>query len=271
MEDPRREARILLAETLGVSQTWMLAHPDGGVPSERQRVFLAAVERRAAREPFAYIVGHREFHGLDLEVSPAVLIPRPETELLVELALREARRLAVAKGRPLLIADLGTGSGAVAISLATRLSDCRVVAVDTSTLALEIARKNAARHGVASRIEFRESDLLRSVPESLDLVVGNLPYISSDEVERLMPEVSGYEPRAALDGGPDGTAIVTEALSQASERIDMPAAILFEIGDDQGETLSRYARGVYSGATVRVDRDYAGLDRVLWVQVDRRP
>lgn len=264
---PPDEARLLMEEALGVSRAWVMAHPEAEVPPDRRLLFLNGVSRRAALEPVAYVVGHKEFYGLDLEVAPDVLIPRPETELLVEMALSESRRLLAAKGRDLLAVDLGTGSGAVAVALAVHQPRLKLLAVDSSASALAVARGNAALHRVAARIEFRHGDLLKGARGPFDLVVGNLPYIPSDEIERLMPDVSWYEPRAALDGGPDGTAPTRRALRQAADRVDRPAALLFEIGDGQGPALAELARRLYPDGIVQVARDYSGFERILSVRL----
>lgn len=267
---PPDEARLLLAEVLGVSLAWVMAHPEARVPPDRRLLFHSYVDRRAAHEPVAYVVGHKEFYGLDLEVGPAVLIPRPETELLVENALSAAERLLHAKGRDLQGADLGTGSGAVAIALAARQPRLKLIAVDSSTAALRVARANAALHRVIERIDFRQGDLLGPVEEQLDLLVGNLPYIPTCEIDRLMPDVSRYEPREALDGGPDGTVPTRRALEQAVHRMDRPAALLFEIGNGQGTQLADFAHRLYPDGTVRVLRDYAGFERILSVDLPER-
>ncbi len=264
---PADEARLLLAEVLGVSLAWVLAHPEAVVPADRRLLFQSYVDRRTALEPVAYIVGHKEFYGLDFEVGPAVLIPRRETELLVEVALAAASRLIAAKGRGLLVADLGTGSGAVAVALAVHQPRLRLVAVDSSPAALAVARANATLHRVVDRIDFHRGNLLQGVDRRFDIVVGNLPYIPSAQVPHLMPDVSRYEPHEALDGGPDGTAIIRRALEQAAVRMEVPASLLFEIGDGQGTALSSFARGIYPTADVDVARDYAGFERILSVHL----
>lgn len=267
IEDARSEARLLLQEVLNVSRAWLMAHAEAIVSPDQGHRYESSVQRRAYHEPAAYITGHKEFFGLDLEVGPAVLIPRPETEILLEMAIGIHERLSATKGRDLQVADVGTGSGAIAIALAVRCPEIHIVAVDASPEALELARRNAGRLGVASRIDFRHGNLLEGVGERLDLLVANLPYVPSDEVDRLMPEVARYEPRTALDGGPDGTLLIRRALEQAVDRLELPAALLFEIGDGQGNILSQYARDLYPGADVRVIRDYAGLERVLSIQL----
>lgn len=267
---PADEARLLLAEVLNVSLAWILAHPDAIVPPDRQLLFQDYLNRRAAHEPVAYIVGHKEFFGLDFDVSPVVLIPRPETELLVERSLAAVDRLRESKGRGLLAVDLGTGSGAVAVSLAVNRPDLKLIAVDNSVFALQVAKANAYRHGVSSRIEFRWGNVLLPVIEGFDLLVANLPYVPSAEVPKLMTDVSGYEPHEALDGGPDGTLLIRQALEQALTRVEPPASLFFEIGDGQGDGLKSFTRCLYPGATIEVARDYAGFERILSIEmVDR--
>ncbi len=264
---PADEARLLLSEVLGVSRAWIMAHPEAEVPPDHRALYLSDVDRRSAFEPEAYIVGHREFYGLDFDVTPSVLIPRPETELLVDRALDAAKKLIASKRRPLLAVDLGTGSGALAIAVAVGEPELSFIAVDRSREALEVAAANATRLGVANRIDLRQGDLLQPVPEAFDLLVANLPYIPTSEMDSLMPDVRKYEPRQALDGGPDGTALIRRALEQAVSRALRPAALLFEIGDGQGIQLSTLAGKLYPNAHVRVDRDYAGFERILTVDL----
>jgi len=264
---PRAEATWLLADCLGVARAWVMGHPEAVITPEVALEADRRVERRAAREPFAYVVGHKEFFGLDLEVGPDVLIPRPETELLVDAALSAAHHLGEGNGSTPLVADLGTGSGAIAIALAARIPALRILALDRSREALDVARRNAQRHGVADRIEFRSSNLLDSVEERLDLLVANLPYVPSATIHQLEPEVRDYEPRSALDGGPDGTALIRGTLEAAFTRLAQRAVLLFEIGEGQGEALESLARRLYPQASVRVVRDYAGLERILSVQL----
>ncbi len=264
---PPDEARILMAEALNVSRAWVLAHPESEVPPDRRLLFLSWVARRAAHEPVAYITGHRGFYDLDLEVGPAVLIPRPETELLVESALEASNRLQAARDRELRGVDLGTGSGAIAVALAMHQARLRLVAVDSSSAALMVARRNAERYHVSDRIEFRLGDLLEGLEGPFDLLVANLPYIPTAEMDRLMLDVRKYEPREALDGGPDGTVPTRRALRQAVGRLARPAALRFEIGDGQGTLLAELAGELFPGADVRVLRDYAGFERMLSIDV----
>ncbi len=264
---PTDEARLLLADALQTTIASVMAHPERVLLHDQRRRFESYVDRRTALEPVAYIVGHREFYGLDFMVTPDVLIPRPETELLVERGLAKAEALLAIKGRDLVVADLGTGSGAVAVALVAGQPQLKVIAVDRSVRALEVAKENAARHQVTDRIEFIHGNLLRGITVALDLLVANLPYISSDEVPRLMPDVSQYEPHEALDGGPDGTVLIRRALEQSAGLMASPCSLLFEIGDGQGDQLCRHARGVFPEAEIGVDRDYAGFERILSIDL----
>lgn len=237
IEDPLREARLLLK-----------LMPD---------TFDAAVARRATREPVAYITGRREFWSLDFEVSPAVLIPRPDSETLVETALQDLKH-----APPKRILDLGTGSGCLIVSLLTEWPTATAIAVDISPEALAVAKRNAARHAVAERIDFRHNDWAAAIDERFDLVISNPPYISNEVFEDLDPDVRDFEPATALKAGPQGLS--------AYERIarDLPALLqpeglaLFEIGFDQARTAS----GVFTKnglEIVRIVRDLAHRDRVL--------
>ncbi|HEX9014747.1 MAG TPA: peptide chain release factor N(5)-glutamine methyltransferase [Chloroflexota bacterium] len=267
VEEPRAEARSLMTEVLRVSKAWLLAHPEAVISAEASHAFLDATARRARREPFAYVAGHREFFGLDLEVTPDTLIPRPETELLVELAAAAARGLLDRKRRGLRAVDIGTGSGAVAIALAKLVPELHITAVDASAEALRIAARNARTHRLAARIDFQEGDLLSGVRGPLDLVVANLPYIPSGDIEGLMPEVSRFEPRSALDGGPEGTALIRRAVTEAVGLVEPPAVLLFEIGEGQGSSIASLASEAFPGSEVRVHRDYAGLERIVEVKI----
>lgn len=264
---PPDEARLLLAHELGVNLAWVLAHPETGIEPPRLHRFLSEVDRRSRYEPVAYITGHKEFFGLDLEVNPSVLVPRPETEILVEMALASARALLAQSSRSLTVADLGTGSGAIAIAMAATEQRIRLIAVDRAAEAIALARRNATRHGVQDRIDFRQGDLLEGTDGPLDMLVANLPYIPGGVLHGLMPDVRLYEPIEALDGGSDGTAPTRRAMLQAAQRMARPSALLFEIGDGQGTALAVAARDLYPGASVEVRRDYAGFERILAIEI----
>jgi release factor glutamine methyltransferase len=220
------------------------------------------VARRQDREPLAYILGRREFYGLDFIVDRRVLVPRPETELLVERTLEWAgSRLC-----PLSLADVGTGSGCVAVVLATHQPQATIHALDASADALEVARANVTRHALACRVHLLQSDLLEQLPQQVDAIVANLPYVRSGELETLQPEVRDYEPQAALDGGPDGLAPMRRLLSQAAHHLQPGGAIFLEIGAGQGKATTELARHHFPRSSVGVLPDYAGHDRVLSLQ-----
>jgi release factor glutamine methyltransferase len=215
--------------------------------------------RAAAGEPLAYLTGHREFYGLDFLVDARVLVPRPETETLVDLARAHAHPHA-----PTRILDVGTGSGCLAVAVARHLPSAHVTATDISAGALAVARRNADRHGVSDRVTFVQSDLLsdcRLQTSSFTLLLANLPYIASSDLPRL--PVSEHEPRLALDGGSEGLDLIRRLLADAPRVLSSNGGLLLEIGADQGQAVSALARTAFPAAQIRVHRDWAGLDRVV--------
>jgi len=262
VESPRLDAELLLAHLLGVNRAALWAWPERRLTPKELTRYREMVARRARREPLAYLVGRREFFGLEFAVSPAVLIPRPETELLVEHALRLARRLA----EPLQIADVGAGSGALAVALAVHLPQARVYALDNSPQALALVAENARRHGVGDRVHCLQGDLLAPLPGPVEMIVANLPYVATEEWEELAPEIRLYEPRAALDGGPDGLALIRRLLATAAPYVRPGGWLLLEIGARQGEAATALARHHFPQGQVRLYQDYAGLDRLILVE-----
>jgi release factor glutamine methyltransferase len=278
-ETARLDAELLLAHALDVDRTAVVAHPEGPVGPAAAERFADHVRRRAAGEPVAYIRGFKEFHGLALGVDPRVLIPRPETELLVDLAVAEAaERLATARPAgtpPLAIADVGTGSGAVAVAIAVTLrrrgmlGEVEIVASDVAEGAVDVARENAVGHGVGDRVAVAGADLLPPpgrvagllvVPARFDLLCANLPYIPSAVVPTL-PVAASFEPREALDGGPDGLDVVRRLLDLLPERLARGGVALLEIGSDQGAAFHAEAAGRLAGWDARVEPDLAGRPR----------
>jgi release factor glutamine methyltransferase len=227
-DSPRLEAEVLLAHALGCPRIGLYTAFDQE-PSETVRsAFRELVRRRAEGEPVAYLVGHREFYSLSFRVGPAVLVPRPETELLVLTLLDLVKASGNAEPQ---IADVGTGSGAIAVSVAKYLAQARLAAIDSSAEALAVARQNAADHGVAERIEFLQGDLLGPLApgRELDFVASNPPYVSEAEWESLPPDVKKYEPRTALVAGPLGTEVIARLIPQAAERLRPGGHLLMEI------------------------------------------
>lgn len=259
-DTPDLDAQVLLAHLLGVDRAFLFAHPERTLSDWECAAFLDANHRRAAGEPIAYITGAKGFYDIDLQVSPAVLIPRPETELLLEEALR------LSEERPeLIVADIGTGSGALAVTYARHRPQSKVYATEISRDALAIARGNAERNGV--KPTFLEGDLAEPLIQrgiKIDLLMANLPYIASDELAAL--EVSRFEPRLALDGGIDGLALIRRLLTQIPAVCREGAFVLLEIGADQGEAVARLVRE-HLGARCDILPDYAGMDRIVRFRV----
>lgn len=256
----RQEAEWLLAGLLGVERFALYVDPARRLSSATVARFLTVIERRARREPLQYLLGWEDFHGLRLAVTPDVLVPRPETEGLVEWAVE------LLGGRPdPVVADLGTGSGAIACAIARALPAAEVLAVEVSVGALAVASRNVRELGLSSRVRLLAGDLfapLGSIPASLDLVVANPPYLPSAVIASLPPEVSRHEPRAALDGGPDGMAVIRRIVAGAPAVLKRGGWLLMEIGEEQaGPLASRMAAEGFSG--IRARRDLNGVERYI--------
>jgi release factor glutamine methyltransferase len=259
-----RDAEVLLAHVAGASRAAVLAFPERTL-TEAQRATLGdLVRRRAAGEPVAYLIGHREFMGLDFLTDIRALIPRPETEHLVEAALAVLHVRLDRREQPVVV-DVGTGSGAIAVAVAAlepRLT--RLYATDISADALALAADNARRLGVAERITFLDGDLLDPLPRvAVDLLLANLPYIDPAVAAELPPDVRNYEPAAALFGAGDGLGHIVRLLEQAALRLAPGGECWLEIGYDQGDRVAELARLQFPGARVEVRQDYAGLDRLI--------
>jgi release factor glutamine methyltransferase len=259
-DSPRLDAEVLLAHVRGCQRILLYASFDEEVAEEPRGRFRELVRRRAAGEPVAYLVGSREFFSLPFAVSPAVLVPRPETEGLVVRSLDLCRPAAEPR-----IVDVGTGSGAIVVTLAKHLPRATFVATDTSAAALEVARGNAARHGVAERIEFRECDLLSGpgCEGPWDLIVSNPPYVREDEYAGLPRDVRDFEPRGALVAGPRGVEVIERLVSTAAERLAPGGWLLIEAGPAVAadvEAILAAAPGLTRGQTLK---DLAGLPRLF--------
>ena len=268
IDDAALEAEVLLRHVCGLDRAGLLQRLDQEPTPEQEQRFHTYVERRLCREPSAYITGHREFYGLDFLVTPATLIPRPETETLVEAAvelLASARTAAGARpghDSPVIV-DVGTGSGAIAVSLARTCPNALLYATDTSSLALTVARHNAGRLAVERRIVFGRGNLLEPVTAYVELIVANLPYVRSGDLPGLQPEVRDYEPLSALDGGPDGLDCIRRLLRQAPRYLRPHGAIALEFGDGQEQELSLLASRLLPAYEVEVRNDLAGRPRVF--------
>jgi len=269
-DSPALDARLLLEHVLQASHTYLIAHDERQLAGHQAATFRRLVRRAALREPIPYLTGWAPFYGRRFKVSPSVLIPRPETEFLVERALDwiKARPGGATPGRqdaPLIV-DVGTGSGCVAISLALESEAGQIAAVDISPAALAIAQENAEHLGVAQRITFHQGSLLAPVAGRADLIVANPPYIADPEWTAIDDGIKWYEPDIALRGGPDGLAVIRQLLAEAAQRAAPGGAILCEIGWQQGSTARKLARTFFPQATVEILSDYGGRDRLLAVQ-----
>ncbi|NOZ06243.1 MAG: peptide chain release factor N(5)-glutamine methyltransferase [Chloroflexi bacterium] len=260
VDSPRLDTELLLAHTLGLTRTELYAHLHDPLNQAQQLAYEACLQRRSAREPLAYILGRKSFYDFDLAVDRRVLVPRPETEHLVERACALGPHLPAYPA--LLIADVGTGSGALAIALARHFPQACIVAIDNQHDALAVARHNIQTLALEDRVRPLAGDLLTAVREPFSLIVANLPYIAHDDIETLAPEIEGYEPRAALDGGPDGLDVIRRLLPQLPEKLAPGGVALLEIGDGQAAQISGIAGRLLPGWTVRFHEDYAGHLRV---------
>ena len=259
---PAVDARLLLGHVLDANHTYLIAHSEQLLTPDQQTGYRALLQRASQQTPVPYLIGHAPFLDLDFVVTPDVLIPRPETELLVQAALNWAQTRPAAR-----IVDVGTGSGCIAISLALRLPASSIIAaVDVSAAALAVARENAQRHGVEDRITFYQGNLLEPVPWSPDLIIANLPYVTDSEWTMLADGVKWYEPSLALRGGVDGLDIIRELLQQASARLTDCGTILLEIGWQQGPTACQAAAALLPAAHITLHSDYAGHDRLVTIQ-----
>ena len=265
----RLDTQMLLEHVVGIDRAILYAHPERELTAEQEQQFLSFIERRVHGEPIAYILGHEEFYGLDFLVDTRVLIPRPETELLVERALHLVRERLNNKQVPL-VADIGTGSGAIPITLAieeTRLP--YLYAVDISEDALAVAQQNCLRYSVEQRVRLLQGDLLAPLPEPVDMLIANLPYVGTDEVDVMTQDVLEYEPHQALFSGPDGLDLLQRFFEEARkpEKLKLHGVMLLEIGYRQRKPLMKLLESLWPDATVTFQKDYAGWDRMLQVML----
>lgn len=259
-ETPNLDTQVLLSHVLSRSRAWVLAHPEASLSPE-QEVLLEALAAQLERGiPLPYVIGHREFYGLDFVLTPATLIPRPETELLVEQALawlqeNPHKRWAV---------DVGTGSGCIAVTLAAKVPDLVILATDTSLEALKVARENARRHQVPNRVQVVQMDLLSATQAAFDLICANLPYIPTQTLRGL--RVYGKEPELALDGGPTGLDLIHKLLHSSNQRLSMGGLMLLEIEATQAEAVQGLVEEAFPEGALSVLPDLAGRDRLAAIQ-----
>lgn len=256
--EPIREASLILAFALGKDAAFLYAHPEYELNDDESLRYSNAIERRSAREPFQYIVGIQEFYRLDFLVTPAVLIPRPETEMIVSRSIE----FLAARSSPRFL-DVGTGSGCIAISILKHVPGASAVAVDLSAEALNVAAKNSDTHGVNKRLELKVSDVYSQVGnEQFDLIVSNPPYIPAEDIEGLQPEVRDHEPLGALTDGGVGTAVIDRVINGAFERLTSGGLLLVEIGIGQDQTVLNAAKTGEWGLTA-IEKDFQGIPRML--------
>lgn len=259
---PALDAQLWLSHVCGLSRAQLLARPERSISKEEATRFSEGVARLAAGEPLPYLTGQADFYGLTFHLTPATLIPRPETEHLVEAALTFSR------GRDdLVIADVGTGCGCIAVTLAIHLPTARLYAIDTDPAALAVAERNAARHHVMENIAFLQGQLLAPLPEKVHLIAANLPYVSDEEWDTLAVGVREFEPAGALRGGKQGLDLIEALLREAPGALHADGIILLEIGAAQGAGALALARSHIPGADVSLQQDYAGRDRLLAIRI----
>ena len=267
--DARLEAELLLTDLLSIPRHRLYAFQEDDVPEQQQALLAESMKRRLTREPLAYILGHKGFYGIDLTVDPGALIPRPESEYLVEQALLISLTRAEEEG-DWVIAEPGAGSGALSVSLAIHLPMARIYATENSPKAVVVAATNIQRHNVADRITLIQCSLLDDLPEKANIIVANLPYIRTDMLKELQMEVR-WEPQEALDGGADGLDIIRDLLSQAPDKIRDDGILLLEINPDQAAPLKELARSQFPDALISVEQDLAHLDRYLIIDLSASP
>jgi release factor glutamine methyltransferase len=265
IEDLELESEILLRHVLGINRIELYQRPDLELSPAAEEKFWSVIRRRLNNEPTAYITGHKEFYGLDFDVNPSVLIPRPETELLAERAIDTINNRYFS-----ISADIGTGCGAVAISLAVNLPQVKIYATDISPDALKVALQNCRKHGVEDRITLISGDLLEPLPEPVDLIVANLPYVRKSGLPGI--NTGNFEPLIALDGGQDGLEQIRRLITQLreSKKLHPAGVLLMEIGQGQSNTIIALLRQNFPLADIEVFQDLGGIERVVSLSLPTR-
>jgi release factor glutamine methyltransferase len=265
IEDLELESEILLRHVLGINRVELYQRPDLELSPAAEEKFWSVIRRRLNNEPTAYITGHKEFYGLDFDVNPSVLIPRPETELLAERAIDTINNRYFS-----ISADIGTGCGAVAISLAVNLPQVKIYATDISPDALKVALQNCRKHGVEDRITLISGDLLEPLPEPVDLIVANLPYVRKSDLPGI--NTGNFEPLIALDGGQDGLEQIRRLITQLreSKKLHPAGVLLMEIGQGQSNTIIALLHQNFPLADIEVFQDLGGIERVVSLSLPTR-
>jgi release factor glutamine methyltransferase len=270
VENPRLDAQILLCSVLDKERSYLYMYPEQELDATQEVRWQELLARRAQGEPVAYLTGHKEFYGLDFTVDRRVLIPRPETEILVEAALAICQQR-LTNGQIPLVTDIGTGSGAIPVSIAVHEPRLPYLyAIDVSPDALAVACLNCQHHHVDERVRLLQGDLLAPLPESVDLFLANLPYVGTEEQHTMLPDLLDYEPHMALFSGAEGLDLLERLLREASQstKLRAGAVLLLEIGYRQREPLTHLASELWPQARITCLRDLAGWDRVLQIEID---
>ena len=263
--DARLEAEVALMNVLRIPRQDIFSQQESEVTPQQEQALEEILARRQKREPLAYILGYKEFYGINLLVNPNVLIPRPETEFLVEHTLFMA--LMGMESADLVIADIGTGTGAIAINLGIHLPSARVYAIDNFDPVLDVTSYNVRSHNVTDRVTLLKGNLLEPLPEPVEVIVANLPYIPSDRIPTLQPEIQ-WEPQTALDGGNDGLDLIDQLLNQAAEgKLKPHGVIILEIDPEQFEPVKQLASQLFPESDITVEKDLAQMDRMLIINL----
>ncbi|MCX6001255.1 MAG: peptide chain release factor N(5)-glutamine methyltransferase [Chloroflexi bacterium] len=269
IEEAGDEARVLLCHALKLNKAGLFAQPERIMAADEIALLEGLAERRLRREPAAYIVQNKEFYDLDLFVDPRVLIPRPETEILVEEAVKFGRAWIERNKKTISIADVGTGCGAIAIALALHLPGSLVYAVDISAAALEVAALNIEKYKISDRVIMVQGDLLQQINAGVDIITANLPYIPQNGMRLLQPEIANYEPEEALQGGENGIEVIGRLLEQVPGKINRNGAVFLEIGEGQEEEIIPVISRCLPGPKVTLIKDLAGINRVIKIEAKR--
>jgi release factor glutamine methyltransferase len=268
IEEAAEEARVLLGHALKLTKAQLLAQPERIITTAELVLLDRLAERRLKREPSAYIMQNKEFYGLDLFVDPRVLIPRPETEILTEEAVKSGRAWIEINRKTITVVDVGTGSGAVAVALALHLPGSLIYAVDISAGALEVAAINIERYGLKDRVIPLQSNLLQQINTEVDIIAANLPYIPQSAMRLLQPEITEYEPEVALQGGVRGTEVIVRLVEQVPGKIKPDGVVFLEIGEGQESEILQAIGRCLPGCRVNLIKDLAGINRVIKIEAN---
>lgn len=263
VEEASIESEVLLRHVMGIDRARLLASLDADMSPDQRQYFMKLVARRSRGEPTAYITGHKEFYGLDFKVNRHVLIPRPETEMLVEKAISLCRENGYSK-----IADIGTGCGAIAVSLAVNIPSIAVCATDIYAEAIEVARQNSIKHGVEDRITLLKGDMLEPIPEPVDLIIANLPYVRQREIHDTGP--LSYEPSTALNGGEEGLDKIERLCRGAGSMLKANGSLILEIGEGQGEAVKAILHKYFTTGKIEIEKDLARIERMATLRLTQQ-